>query len=202
MPRHSMRAALVLTLLITGPAQPVAAQQPTPEHDTVFWESIRDSSAPEEFEAYLELFPDGIFRTLAELRLTRLRVARAGLRPAEMCAGKPSSGECWQEIPGQPGCYIWNPGPEPPSSVTWSGGCKEGLAQGKGTARWTWDDESWETWETGTGEMVNGKPDGHWVLRTSTNARVYAGSFVDGKQVGTWIIREPDGTQTEVNMDR
>lgn len=62
MQRHSMRVAFVLTLLLTGAAQPVAAQQPTPEHDTVFWESIRDSSAPEEFEAYLDLFPDGIFR--------------------------------------------------------------------------------------------------------------------------------------------
>ena len=32
-----------------------------------FWESIRSSSALEEFEAYLELFPEGTFRTLAEI---------------------------------------------------------------------------------------------------------------------------------------
>lgn len=200
MRRQSTRGALVLGLLVTVAVQPAAAQQPTPEQDTVFWESIRDSSAPEEFEAYLELFPEGTFRVLAELRLRRLRVARAGFRPEETCADKPGGAACWQATSGHPGCYIWNPSLRTGSSVTWSAECRDGLAQGRGTLRWTWGDESWET---GIGDMVDGKAEGQWVLSTSRwRGRVYEGSLSDGRQVGIWIIREPDGTRREVDMGR
>ena len=53
MRRCSMWTGLALLLLAAVAAQAAAAQQPTAEQDTVFWESIRDSSALEEFEAYL-----------------------------------------------------------------------------------------------------------------------------------------------------
>lgn len=129
MRRCSMWTGLALLLSAAVAAQAAAAQQPTVEQDTVFWESIRDSLVPEEFEAYLELFPEGAFRALAEIRLRRLQVARAGLRPEETCAGKARGAACWQEITGQPGCYIWNSGLEPGSSVSWSGECVSGLAQ-------------------------------------------------------------------------
>ena len=53
-------------------AATVLAQQ-----ETVFWESIRDSSDPAEFEAYLRQYPAGAFRTLATVRLAALRPATA-----------------------------------------------------------------------------------------------------------------------------
>src|ERR1700759_5733769 len=34
-------------------------------------------------------------------------------------------------------CKIWNPEPQADESVTWSGGCKDGLACGKGVLKWT-----------------------------------------------------------------
>ena len=43
------------------------------EQETVFWNSIRDSSNPAEFEAYLKQYPAGAFRALATVRLTALR---------------------------------------------------------------------------------------------------------------------------------
>ena len=197
MRRCSMWTGLALLLLVAVAAQATAAQQPTAEQDTIFWESIRDSSALEEFEAYLELFPEGAFRVLAEIRLRRLRAVRAGLNPEETCVGKAEGAACWQAIAGQPGCYIWNPGLQPGSSVSWSGECGRGLAQGRGTFEWTWGDESSET---GTGFLVDAKTEGHWVIRVSPSGRVYEGSFADGEQVGTWIIREPDGTHREVDL--
>ena len=41
--------------------------------DTVFWESIRNSSNPAEFELYLRQYPAGAFRALASVRLAALR---------------------------------------------------------------------------------------------------------------------------------
>ena len=47
------------------------------QQETVFWESIRDSSNPAEFEAYLRQYPAGVFRALATLRLATLRGSAA-----------------------------------------------------------------------------------------------------------------------------
>ena len=35
----------------------------------------------------------------------------------------------------RPGCYLWNPNPRENVTVTWSGGCSNGLAQGKWTGK-------------------------------------------------------------------
>ena len=43
------------------------------QQETMFWESIRDSSNPAEFEAYLRQYPAGVFRALATVRLAALR---------------------------------------------------------------------------------------------------------------------------------
>ena len=45
-----------------------------------FWNSIKDTDVRENFEAYLEKYPDGEFRSLAEMKLKRrpARPARIG----------------------------------------------------------------------------------------------------------------------------
>ena len=50
------------------PPAPASAEQ-----ETVFWQSVMDSSNPAELEAYLAQFPNGVFRALAEARLAALR---------------------------------------------------------------------------------------------------------------------------------
>ena len=64
-------------------AASTAAQQPaaTAEQENLFWQSIMDSTNPADFEAYLEQFPNGVFRALAENRVEALR-APGGDRPA------------------------------------------------------------------------------------------------------------------------
>ena len=58
------------------PAQHPAGQPPatprTSEAENLFWQSIMNSSNPADFEAYLEVFPKGLFRRLAENRLETL----------------------------------------------------------------------------------------------------------------------------------
>ena len=45
----------------------------TAEQETVFWQSIADSTNPAEFEAYVSQFPNGVFSALARARLAALR---------------------------------------------------------------------------------------------------------------------------------
>ena len=62
---------------------PPAAQQGTAEQENLFWQSIVNSTDPADFEAYLEEFPNGVFRRLAQNRLAALR-APANDRPASV----------------------------------------------------------------------------------------------------------------------
>jgi hypothetical protein len=78
------------------------------------------------------------------------------------------------DAPARPGwitatntpCKIWNPQPQANESVTWSGGCKDGLASRKGILRWT----------------ENGKPDVE-----------FNGEYAGGKRNGPGVVILPDG---------
>ena len=45
------------------------------EGDFLFWREIRDSTFPEDFQAYLDQFPNGAFVPLAKIRLERLHIS-------------------------------------------------------------------------------------------------------------------------------
>ena len=188
----------------------------------MFWQSVQNSTNPAEFEAYLRQFPDGVFRELAEARLEALlgspvpaAPAGAGIaagaelrtlpgvafRSDETCVGKPASTPCWMEIAQRsPACYVWTNSLQARASVTWTGECADGLAQGAGTLTWTWDGNQ----QTETGRLQNGKYNGHWVAR-SADGTVQEGPHVDHDANGHFVIRSPNGTVQEgpyVNDER
>ena len=66
----------------------VAAPAVSEAQENLFWQSIMNSANPAEFEVYLERFPNGVYRDLAQLRLAALR-APVEDRPA---AGGPRGG--------------------------------------------------------------------------------------------------------------
>jgi adenylate cyclase len=82
------------------PAQPIdtpsAAEASSPadqhaddpaEFELAFWEAMKDSKDPTEFEAYLEQYPSGAFAALAEARLQALiHEQEAPAEPAESAA--------------------------------------------------------------------------------------------------------------------
>ena len=183
--------------------------------ELAFWQSIQNSTTPAEFEAYLRRFPNGVFSELAQVRLTALAdspggrrsavssaIASAGnrgstdpaarFRPDETCEGKPAGVACWKEISQRSGCHVWSADPQPDASVTWTGDCVGGLAEGTGTLTWSWDGSR----QTETGRLVDGKTNGHWVIRF-TDGTVHEGPFVDGEESGHWVFREADGTVAE-----
>ena len=109
------------------------------------------------------------------------------------------------------GCRVWDPNPQLEESVTWSGSCANGRAEGRGTAQWSkngaaseTDEGEWrdgrqinkgkQTWSTGhyEGELADGEPNGHGVL-TVQRLR-YEGDFRNGRPNGPGTLTA--GTET------
>lgn len=61
----------------TVAAAPAPAGRDEREDDRLFWESIRNSSDPSEFRAYLDRFENGTFAALARSRLAQLQAKSA-----------------------------------------------------------------------------------------------------------------------------
>ena len=110
------------------------------------------------------------------------------------CAGKSEGAECWKELTGQPGCYVWDDHLMVDQTVTWTGVCSGGRAQREGTLKWVWEDGE-KTLES-TGSLTDGKAHGQWVIRDA-DGDVWEGPFVDGKRHGQWVLRLADGRVQE-----
>ena len=127
-----LACAVLNTYCLEGASTAAAAQQAAPpataEQETVFWQSIVESTNPAMFEAYLAQFPSGVFRALAEARLAELR-APAGNRP-DAGIGSPASGSRpagGRDAPRRPG-EVFRDCAECPEMVVLPGG---GLALGQ-----------------------------------------------------------------------
>ncbi len=109
------------------------------------------------------------------------------------CAGAAKGTACWKDVANRPGCRVWVYHHIPNQTVTWSGTCSGGVADGQGTLEWSGGGE--ET-STGTGTLSSGKRHGRWVVRYSDGA-VDEGPYVDGKKHGRWVMRLTNGTVSE-----
>jgi hypothetical protein len=67
------------------------------------------------------------------------------------------------------GCKIWNPAPQPHETIQWSGGCKGGYAQGKGTLQWFENGKPGDRYE---GDYQGGKRNGHGTVTMSNGTRI------------------------------
>jgi hypothetical protein len=92
----SLRGDIVFAGEAAQPGVTVAAVS-SPSVDTrmnverTFWESIKDSRDPKEFDAYIQQFPDGVFAMLARGRLQQLQNAEAAATRAPGPAGAPAA---------------------------------------------------------------------------------------------------------------
>jgi len=121
-----------------------------------------------------------------------------------------ATGGAWS-ADAKSGCRIWDPHPQPKQSITWSGRCADGLAEGQGKLQWfkegvpfETDEGAWhlgrqsgngsQTWPLGSyrGGLRDGEPDGHGVL-TSGDAR-YEGEFSNGRPDGAGTLQNSSGT--------
>ena len=87
------------------------------------------------------------------------------------------------------GCKIANPSPKPSESVTWSGACKDGFADGDGIMQWYDQDKPGARYE---GTLARGLLSGNGKL-TLSDGTSYEGGWLDGKQHGNGTLRAADG---------
>ena len=63
----------------------------------------------------------------------------------------------WQALENDPSCVVWNGNPQEQETVTWTGGCVGGKAQGSGVMVWRFiDNGKWKE-SRYEGGMVSGK---------------------------------------------
>ena len=147
--------------------------------------------------------------------------------PERTCAGKPVGSSCWMALANQPECYFWNPYLRKDQTMTWTGACSDGLAEGEGTLiTHEYNSANSEHTTERIGHFQNGRKQGQWVVRASygrvmketymhgilhgryflefpKDERREEGSYVNGKKHGRWIYRyyrdEPVQEVTYVN---
>jgi hypothetical protein len=93
-------------------------------------------------------------------------------------------------IKDKKGCKIGNPTPKSKETVTWSGRCEGGFAQGKGILQFYVDGKPGARYQ---GELRKGLMEGSGELRT-TDGAVYDGDWVAGKPDGYGKYTAPDGS--------
>jgi hypothetical protein len=108
--------------------------------------------------------------------------------PAAAQGGPPQ----WSADP-KTGCRVWNSSPEPGDSISWTGGCRNGLAQGPGVLQWFMDGKPVSRFEGG---YRDGLLDGKGVYTFANGAR-YEGEYADDLRHGRGTMIEPDGTRYE-----
>ena len=99
------------------------------------------------------------------------------LVPMAGIAQNPQTG--WIADP-RTGCRVMNAHPQPNETITWSGGCGNGIAQGQGVLQWFENGHPAERYE---GELRGGQMNGHGILTPGNGGR-YEGDFRDGKANG------------------
>lgn len=87
------------------------------------------------------------------------------------------------------GCKVWDSKPAPNESVTWTGGCTDGYASGKGKLTWFVAGRPSGTYE---GEMQGGHYEGQGTQIWSTGSR-YDGAWRNDRADGYGTYRSVDG---------
>lgn len=117
--------------------------------------------------------------------------------PESACAGQLRGASCWMELASPHGCYVWRRSLKRGESVTWTGSCPDGRADGTGTLRWVWKSTESRTNEVeGGGLLRGGKPEGRWIERFARGI-VWEGMYVAGVRHGNWVERYPGGAVHE-----
>jgi hypothetical protein len=88
------------------------------------------------------------------------------------------------------GCRVWNATPKPNQTVSWSGGCQNKIAQGRGVLQWYVNNRPTDRYN---GELVAGKLDGLGSYVSADGFR-YEGEWRDGIANGTGELTTKSGT--------
>ena len=119
---------------------------------------------------YLSAEPEGESYKEALVLLLKIeeKLEEFVFSPERTCAGKPVGSSCWMALANQPECYFWNSYLQKDETMTWSGACSDGLAEGEGTLITTgYSSYNTEYTAEEIGHFQNGRKHGQWVVRAS-----------------------------------
>lgn len=120
----------------------------------------------------------------------------------------------WHPVENIPGCTVWNPNPQSGETVTWSGSCVAGKAEGQGTLTWRYREDGKEKEGRNTGTLAAGKfvgrntytdsdglrfegdDNGRGVMTWASGNR-YEGDFRDGRFHGRGVFAWANGNRYE-----
>ena len=121
-----------------------------------------------------------------------------------MCSSATPEGTgCWISLATPPDCdfHVGHYRSEAYFSVThlsfsWSGGCRDGAAHGRGALSALWPAFDGDVFGHYTGEFADGVMQGHWVHDFEVGGSE-EGFYDDGLRQGHWVNRRSDGTVWE-----
>ena len=116
-------------------------------------------------------------------------ILAAALVAAPLAAGAQDSG-VWVRNPAS-NCHVWNTSGEPNRSFTWSGGCENNVARGRGVLQWFTNGIPSGRY---VGEYADGRMNGRGVFEY-TNGDVYEGEFRDDRPNGRAAFRAANGSR-------
>ena len=130
---------------------------------------------------------------------TRYHQAAAWVAAAALllcgAAASAQSPERW--VNDQQDCKHANVG-KPGSSVSWTGGCVDGLAEGEGTQQWSLNGAETTAY---VGAMARGLRHGQGTLSLERGGGM-EGNFVNGRLAGAYVFIKPNGERSEMDMSR
>lgn len=102
----------------------------------------------------------------------------------------------WQPLANDASCVVWDDDPAEEVSVTWTGGCINGRASGRGSLTWRFVADGKPQEHACRGDMRNGKLHGQAACAWSNGGR-YDGGWSDGRQHGRGVEYFDDGSRYE-----
>jgi hypothetical protein len=96
-------------------------------------------------------------------------------------------------LPDANGCKVYDPSPKPNETVTWSGRCLDGYADGSGVVQWLQGGKPGTRVEVA---LVRGKSEGKGSTVSPSGAR-FEGTFREGERSGKGIWTGPNGDRYE-----
>ena len=112
-------ASIDVSMLTVSTTQAgVMPKDSSEQYEITFWDSIKDSSYPSDYEAYLKAYPNGRFATLAHARIERLRASASAASASAAPAAAPSGNPAPTSHPTQPSPSVATPAPPAPSANT------------------------------------------------------------------------------------
>jgi len=90
------------------------------QYEITFWNSIKDSNYPADYEAYLKAYPNGRFATLAHARIDRLRAAASNAATPAAPTQQGSSPATPATLQQQPARPATSTAPAPGAPAAWA----------------------------------------------------------------------------------